>query len=199
MTRTETDQGTGLGVHVVYSTLSYDVDRMADYFSAFAAIWQACSELVHRVRYGDATVVIIGSPQTDTKMAGPTDSPRLRVHRLSIQSPMVITFAVDSAGLATVSVYATRLFAKVLRNPEQIGAWLPRVLSAWHREMREADKQRAKRDPKPLRSRPASPNPQMDEVITASRRLLELDMRAREVTTVGTEDLPDDLTESDTS
>jgi hypothetical protein len=95
VTNTETHQGTGLGVHVVYSTLSYDVGRMAAYFSAFATIWQACSQLVHRVRYGDATVVIIGSPETGTEMAGPTDSPRLRVHRLSIQSPMEITFAVD--------------------------------------------------------------------------------------------------------
>jgi hypothetical protein len=180
---------------VVYSTLSYDVGRMAAYFSAFATIWQACSQLVHRVRYGDATVVIIGSPETGTEMAGPTDSPRLRVHRLSIQSPMEITFAVDG-GLTVVALYATLLFARVLRHPENIGAWLPRVITAWHREMREADKQREKRRVEPIRKDQL--DPEMEELIEATTCLLELGTTTREVRAIGTDTPPDDLAKPDT-
>jgi hypothetical protein len=202
VTRAETHEGVGLGVHVVYPTLSYNVDRMVDYFSSFAAIWRACSRLVHDLYHDDIPYIVdttrpaIPQPQTRDRSAVLAQLSQLRVHRLSIQSPMEITFAVEG-GIAAVALYTTALFARVLRHPEQIGAWLPRLVAGWHRGMREADKERDKRR---LRiERMAQPSPEMQEVITASYRLLQFGMKASEVATIGTDALPDDLAESDTS
>jgi len=198
VTSAGTHQGTGLGVHVIYSNLSYNVDQMGQYFLAFADIWHTCCLLALRLYQNEDSPATLPPPRPKSRI-GPvtvTHLPRLRVHRLSIQSPMEITFAVEGA-IGVVALSATRLFARVLRHPEQIGAWLPRVIAGWHQGMREADRQRQKRRLKPRRM--SQPAPQMEELIKASNSLLKLGMSAQEVTTIGADELPDDLLDSDTS
>lgn len=46
MTITDTQQGTGLGVHVVYPVIDIDIHEISAYFAAFASLWDACERLI---------------------------------------------------------------------------------------------------------------------------------------------------------
>jgi hypothetical protein len=46
-------------------------------------------------------------------------------------------------GTAIMVVYAIHLLVRVMRDPERIGAWLPRLVTSWHREWDAARKARA--------------------------------------------------------
>lgn len=209
MTAADTRRGTGIGIHAVYPDLSYDIDLMRDYFATFAAVWRSCFGLAH-YRYTGETLEpdefpqasVWPSPRTGDEPIRRLRPPRLRVHRLSIHSPMEITFAVEG-GAAVIAAYTAYLFARVLRSPENLGAWVPRLVAGWHQGWREAETQKSarglgrKRDggdrlPIPEQARP------VQELVKTGDDLFKLNMQADEVTTIGLDDVPDDLADLDT-
>ena len=63
---------------------------------------------------------------------------RLKVERIQLNSPLDITLALETAGSTGVIVYAMYLLGAVLRDPERIGGWLPRLAAGWHKGRLEA-------------------------------------------------------------
>jgi hypothetical protein len=74
--------------------------------------------------------------------------PQLKVERIQLNSPLDITLALEAAGGTGVTVYAMYLLSAVLRDPERIGGWLPRLAAGWHKGRLEASEARlqARRD-----------------------------------------------------
>jgi hypothetical protein len=173
VTTAETRRGAGVGVQAVYPHLSYDIELMPRYFATSGTIWIACYDLIHYREHGESFAVV--QPRRGGEPVIPRQSPpRLRVHRLSIGSPMMITFAVEG-GAAALASYTAYLFARVLRSPENIGAWLPRLVAGWHQGMQEAEVQKSARRTK-AKGRRKPPNPQelreVKELIKASNSLV---------------------------
>jgi hypothetical protein len=203
VTTAETHRGTGISVHVVYPHLSYDIDRMQGYFTLFAKVWRSCFVFVHYQYTGERLKVLLDIPlgnqrSSDEPVMPRLQPPQLRVHRLSIGSPMEITFAVEG-GAAVIAASTTFLFARVLRSPGEIGAWLPGLVAGWHRGWAEAETQKAARrsahksvgDDKDEATSEEPPG--VRELVEAAHGMAMLRMEAEEVTTIGLDHLPDDL------
>lgn len=229
MTAADTDLGTGLGVHVVYPSLVYEVHRMSEYFAALGAVWDSCLQLaLLRYRRRSASRALTeAEPWLESQRRAPDvtelDPIRLgqltqrwekdataritfRVHRLHIASPMEITFAVEG-GVAAVAVYTAFLTARVLRDPERIGAWLPRLVAGWHQGMQEAERRKLERravdqeqpDEAMSERRVVEQLPQVRELIKASSRVSQLHMHPEEVSVIGAHEAPEDLAAADDS
>lgn len=196
MTIAETDRGVGLGVYVVYPELFYEIHLMSDYFTALAEVWNACVSLVREGYLGSGKAL---APGPRTLM--------VRVHHLHIGSPMTITFAIEG-GVAVLAVYTTHLFARVLRDPRRVGAWLPQLVAGWHEAWQEAEKQKTlrgvlRRGRKTLEPTDATDadvevqvvqqHPAVRDLIEASSQLVSLNMQADEVLTIGTDKTDEDL------
>jgi hypothetical protein len=67
-------------------------------------------------------------------------APELTFERIKLDSPLEITVVV--AGSGRVVIYAVHLLCTLLRNPERIGDWLPRLVVGWHKARRDAEMQR---------------------------------------------------------
>jgi hypothetical protein len=113
-------------VHVVYPDATYDLGNLGAYFMTVDELW--------------STVFVLADLRTALR---PTDAARyladgrLAFERIKLNSPLEITLA--AAGSTGVIVYALHLLRAVLRDPERIGAWLPRLAVGWHRARREAE------------------------------------------------------------
>ena len=79
------------------------------------------------------------------KLQGPLS---FEIARLRIESPMELTLATVAAGggLAAVAWYSVHLLAKAIRHPQDIGAWIPRVIAGWHKGQAEKDQARQARE-----------------------------------------------------
>ena len=64
-------------------------------------------------------------------------APELTFERIKLDSPLEITVA--AAGSAGVVIYSLHLLCAVLRDPEGIGGWLPRLVAGWHKARRDAE------------------------------------------------------------
>jgi hypothetical protein len=62
----------------------------------------------------------------------------LGIEYLKIASPLTIELTPVGLGSVGLGAYALHLLACVLRNPEKVGSWLPRLIQAWHQS--HADK-----------------------------------------------------------
>jgi hypothetical protein len=59
---------------------------------------------------------------------------------------MEVTFAVlQGGGVAGIVAYSIHLLVHLMRDPDRVGAWLPRLVAGWHRGMTEAERARQKR------------------------------------------------------
>jgi hypothetical protein len=58
----------------------------------------------------------------------------------------VVRAVAEGGGEAAAVIYTVHLLAEVMRDPERVGAWLPRVLAAWHIGMTKAEKARHQRE-----------------------------------------------------
>lgn len=185
MSTTGTRQGTGLGVHVIYPHLrSHDIDRVRKYLEAIGEVWHACVD----VAGGSSRDHVPLARSDPDEMRIPTQpSLRLLVDRLTIGSPMDITFAVGgAAGTTTLAFFVVRLFAQALRDPTKIGSWLPLVLAGWHEGMSEAERQRAKRQRR-IRPRKRALNVKPEaKLAQAADQLVTLALLAQQVTVIGT-------------
>jgi hypothetical protein len=68
----------------------------------------------------------------------------LTVQRLHIGSPWAMTL-VASGGVTAATLFALHLLARVLQNPREAGAWLPRVIAGWHQGLHEVEEPRTER------------------------------------------------------
>jgi hypothetical protein len=198
VTTTATDRATGISVYVLYPHLYYDIDRMRAYFAAIAAVWRSSEGVTYYLSTGER-LPTVRVPDTRRSYDDPDPRPEqltLRVHRLTINSPMEITFAVEGGAVA-IATYTTYLFARVLRSPEQIGSWLPRLAAGWHQGMRQAEIQKEARKI-PQQNAGDDDNtlpipeqlPWSPELAKAARQLVLLKMKAEAVTTIGLDDVP---------
>jgi hypothetical protein len=64
-------------------------------------------------------------------------APQLTFQRIKLDSPLEITVA--AAESTRVILYALHLLCAVLRNPERIAGWLPRLVTGWHKARRDAE------------------------------------------------------------
>jgi hypothetical protein len=64
-------------------------------------------------------------------------APELTFERIKLNSPLEITVAAD--GSTGVVIYALHLLCALLRDPERIGGWLPRLVTGWHKARRDAE------------------------------------------------------------
>jgi hypothetical protein len=129
VTTAKTRQEAELGIHAVYPVIGIDIHEIRGYFAAFASLWDACERVIrtHYLHLGDKVTVKVHGDVIARSLEVGTE-PRLSVRRLTIGSPMVITFAVDG-GAGAAAVFVTYLFARVLRNPKRVGAWIPEVVA----------------------------------------------------------------------
>jgi hypothetical protein len=198
VTAAETRRGTEIIIHAVYPQLSYVIHRMPRYFGAFAALWRSCLGLID-YRYHGLSPETEDEARTESQMVLPTQkgTPELVVYRMSIASPMEITFALQGGG-TLIGAYAACLFARALRSPESIGSWLPRLVAGWHQGWHDVEHQKLVGPTgRMVSSDDLLPIPEqvreVRELVDASVELLQLDMKADEVITTGVDELSADL------
>jgi hypothetical protein len=69
--------------------------------------------------------------------------PSLTVSRLRVESPMDLTLAViQGGGTTAVVAYSVHLLVHVMRDPQRVGGWLPRLVAGWHKGMTDAEQAR---------------------------------------------------------
>jgi hypothetical protein len=124
-------------------------------------------------------------------------SPELTFQRIKLDSPLEITLAAaESTGVIS---YALHLLCAFLRNPEEIGRWLPRLVAGWHEARRDAEMARQEQRVEVIRG-------QLTDLLVKQNvsRLMRLvqnpelqDLHPVQVTLVGAEDeTPEDITEA---
>ena len=64
-------------------------------------------------------------------------APELTFQGIQLESRLEITLA--AAGSTRMIIYALHLLCAILRNPEGIGDWLPRLVAGWHKARRDAE------------------------------------------------------------
>jgi hypothetical protein len=64
-------------------------------------------------------------------------APELIFERIQLDSRLEITLA--AAGSTRVIIYALHLLCTILRDPEGIGDWLPRLVAGWRKARRDAE------------------------------------------------------------
>jgi hypothetical protein len=75
----------------------------------------------------------------------------LEISQLRIESPMELTLAAVQAvghggGVMAAVIYGVHLLVKVMRDPQRVGAALPRLMAGWHEGMTELEQARQERE-----------------------------------------------------
>jgi hypothetical protein len=194
----DTRRGAGLGIYALYRWRErYGVRLLGDYLVAVDGVWTACDLLAwYRHPSTRARAVWERARDFPSRPSADPNQAVFYVDEMRIGSPMVITFAVD-ASIASVAVYATFLTARVLRDPERIGAWIPRLVAGWHHGMKEAERSRSDRGFRAAEQEKAWRIPGVQELIKASTQLRSLELRPDEVSVIAPDDTPADLAEAD--
>jgi hypothetical protein len=136
MTLTDTRPETTLiGLHALYPDASYGLSRLGVYLRTFDDAWRMCNWLA-LYRFTGRGDFGLGPPLSKAEI---DQAPRtsLAIARLQIESPMDLA-VVAQGGVTLVAAYSVHLLAQVLRHPDQIGTWLPRLVASWHDGWREA-------------------------------------------------------------
>jgi hypothetical protein len=124
-------------------------------------------------------------------------APELTFQRIQLDSRLEMTLA--AGGTTRVIIYALHLLSAILRNPEGIGDWLPRLVAGWHKARRDAEMVRQERQDEVGRG-------QLTDLLIKQNvsRLMRLaqnpelqDMHPVQVALVGAEDeTPEDIREA---
>jgi hypothetical protein len=124
-------------------------------------------------------------------------APELTFQRIQLGPRLEVTLA--AAGSTSVIIYALHLLCAILRNPEGIGDWLPRLVAGWHKARRDAEMVRQERQDEVGRG-------QLTDLLIKQNvsRLMRLaqnpelqDLHPVQVTLVGADDeTPEDLREA---
>jgi hypothetical protein len=123
--------------------------------------------------------------------------PQLIFERIQLDSRLEITVA--AAGSRRVMIYALHLLCAVLRDPEGIGGWLPRLVAGWHEARRDAEMVRQEHRVEVVRG-------QLTDLLIKQNmsRLMRLaqnpelqDLHPVQITLIGAEDdTPEDIREA---
>jgi hypothetical protein len=124
-------------------------------------------------------------------------APQLTFQRIKLDSPLEITVA--AAGTTGVVIYALHLLCALLRDPERIAGWLPRLVTGWHKARRDAEMARQGHRVEVIRG-------QLTDLLIKQNisRLMRLtqnpelqDLHPVQITLVGAEDqTPEDIREA---
>jgi hypothetical protein len=121
----------------------------------------------------------------------------LEISRLRIESPMELTVALVQAiaqgsGVAAAGIYAVHLLAKVMRDPERVGAWLPRLRAGWYKGMAEMEEAHQEHeDAERGRTQRAAISNASDQLVAAAETLKELP--TTEVTATSAGEPPEEI------
>jgi hypothetical protein len=154
-------------IDAVYEDATYDIRKLGTHLTTVDAAWDEVLILATfrnglqgaLAYFGEADRPIYVSEEdtswfTDMVTAGRMrgwhedmardlqfEPPRpLMVERVHLNSPLEITLA--AAGSTGVTIYALHLLSVVLRHPDSIGGWLPRLAAGWYRARHEAEQAR---------------------------------------------------------
>jgi hypothetical protein len=119
-------------IHLLYEYP--DLPRVADVSNRLRAIsdlWDACYDFENLDFRGWSPGGLI-LPRTT-----------VQVKALHVGSPMWLQLVASGVG-AGAGGYALRLFVRVLHDPNQLGAWLPSLVTAWHNKWADADEARVR-------------------------------------------------------
>jgi hypothetical protein len=78
---------------------------------------------------------------------------KLTFERIRLSSPLDITIAAQAAGGTGIVLYGLYLLRAFLRDPERLGAWLPRLVKGWHLARRDAERARQDHQEEVVRGR----------------------------------------------
>lgn len=135
MTATDTRQETTLvGFHAIYRDRSYSVKDLGHYLVLVAEAWHRCNGLGVFRLLGEEEFRPV-EPQPDLRNLIIAS---LEITRLRIESPMDLVTSAQGGSVAVLTAYSIHVLVRVLRHPEQIGAWVPRLVAGWELGWREA-------------------------------------------------------------
>jgi hypothetical protein len=199
MTATDTLQETTLmGLHAVYPDRHYGISTLGEYFPRFDDMWWACNGVaLYRFIGEQRSTRLINLTYFEKSLLGP-----LQITRLRIDSPMDLA-VVAQGGLAVVTAYSIHLFVRVLRDPERVGAWLPRLVAGWHKGWGEAANAKKARnfggadDARVWAEIDAKGNERIRALIKTNGRLVSTGLKPETVTALGAGEPPEELAEID--
>jgi hypothetical protein len=121
---------------------------------------------------------------------------RLTIYRLRAESPMDLSIAIQGGAAAGIGIYALHLLSAVIRHPENVGAWLPRLLAGWRKGMSEAMEAKGLRfEPSEAEQSAADTPPAAVREILRARPKIRL-LKPDDVDAAGAGETPEDITEA---
>jgi hypothetical protein len=196
MTATEAQRETKtlIGLHASYPDRSYDVAMVGQYLQAVDDAWRACIALTLYRFIGNAESGRIGpTGSVDRRRVIKT---ALEITRLRIGSPMELAVAAGGGGITAIIIYSVHLLAQALRNPEAIGAWLPRLVAAWHLAQGEASRAKRLRYSAEVEEAVAKRVEEAAALIKLGHQLTATGIKPEAVTVVGAGEPPEEIVEA---
>jgi hypothetical protein len=139
-----------VGLRAIYPNRRYRPDQLSDLLWAIDVVWRVC--LVAQAALLDTsdrrTWHDLKEESYRVLQLALKSHDELLVARLRLESPLDVTLVLQ-AGASALSIMALRLLVAALRKPEEIGSWLPRVMTGWQRGMRDFEEARAMRSTPP--------------------------------------------------
>jgi hypothetical protein len=126
-------------------------------------------------------------------------SPALTFERIQLNSPVEIALAAQAVGGAGVAIYALHLLGAVLRDPERVGGWLPRLVAGWRKARRDAERARQEQRDEVIRGQLTDVliEQNMSRLIEIARRIELRELHPLEVTVEsGDPKPPEDIAEA---
>jgi hypothetical protein len=122
----------------------------------------------------------------------------LTFENINLNSPLDITLAIQAAGGTGITVYALYLLSAVLRDPERLGGWLPRLVAGWHKARRDLARIRDKDMNIFGSQREGLVTLLCEEEVAKLRELSQQlrELKPRDVTVSGAGTLPEDITKA---
>jgi hypothetical protein len=140
---------TSNAIHLTYPDKIYEVGQLGQYFTSVDEAWRLIARLAilgpnntggetwgRRLEQAEVEGFMVDSE---------IESPRLMFERIRLSSPLEISLAIEAVGGTGITIYALHLLSAVLRDPERIGGWLPRLAAGWHRARKDAELARQER------------------------------------------------------
>jgi hypothetical protein len=127
------------------------------------------------------------------------ESWRTGLSRSTVSSLVADLQADGFVGLVEVGATGVALYllAKIMKDPERVGAWLPRLVAGWHKGQRDREKQRHKRKVEETQGQllEAEIGAIVARTIASTAPLVVL--KPVEVTVWGAPEPPEDIAEAD--
>ena len=135
------ETGVEIGVHAVYPDDAYSAKRLGTYLGALEDAWGVCLSLGALRVSEEGWEPPDSWSEIDTRDADlyswPAIGPDLLPVRLrGAPEPMDLAFDVHGGKGFAALVYGCHLLVEVMRSPERISSWLPRLVDRWRPDPR---------------------------------------------------------------